>query len=78
MCRVFNAATRDGADMHHYSGLLTAAIRSMIDVNDECDLDSLFSGGNTTALTHTMHGLDDFELVAFLAIVEAPAEGSIK
>ena len=62
--------------MNHYSGLLTAAIRSMIDINHERDLDSLFSGGYTTALTQTMHGLDDFELVAFLAIVESPAESS--
>ena len=76
VCRVFNAATRDGASMNHYSGLLTAAIRSMIDINHERDLDSLFSGGYTTALTQTMHGLDDFELVAFLAIVESPAESS--
>src|SRR4029078_12941575 len=30
--RVFNAATGDGADMGKYSQLLTAAIRSMIDV----------------------------------------------
>ena len=48
----------------------------MIDVTEEQDLDSLFSPGNTTALTQTISGLDDFELIAFLAIVEAPAGGS--
>jgi len=69
VCRIFNAATREGADMGHYSGLLTAAIRSMIDVTEEHDLDSLFSAGRTTALTQTIGGLDDFELIAFLAIV---------
>ena len=39
-----------------YSDLLTAAIRSMIDVTEERDLDSLFTGGHTTALTQTIAG----------------------
>jgi superfamily II DNA or RNA helicase len=70
VCRVFNAATAEGSGMTHYSDLLNAAIRSMIEVNDERDIDSLFSSGSTTALTQTMSGLDDFELIAFLAIVD--------
>ncbi|GGL68957.1 helicase [Microlunatus endophyticus] len=75
VCRVFNAATRDGADMGKYSRLLTDAIRSMIDVNEERDVDSLFSPGHTTALVQTIAGLDDFELIAFLAIVEEEVPG---
>ena len=75
VCRIFNAATRDGADMGQYSQLLTEAIRSMIDVTEERDVDSLFSPGHTTALVQTIAGLDDFELIAFLAIVEEPADG---
>lgn len=74
VCRVFNAATRDGADMGQYSHLLTEAIRSMIDVTEERDVDSLFSPGHTTALVQTIAGLDDFELIAFLAIVEEPVD----
>lgn len=74
VCRVFNTATKDGADMGQYSQLLTDAIRSMIDVNEERDIDSLFSPGHTTALVQTIAGLDDFELIAFLAIVEEPAD----
>ena len=73
--RVFNAATSDGAEMGKYSGLLTAAIRSMIDVTDERDLDSLFTDGPTTAPTQAIGGIDDFELIAFIAIVDA--DGSI-
>jgi hypothetical protein len=73
--RIFNAATSEGAEMGKYSELLTAAIRSMIDVTDERDLDSLFSDGPTTALTQAIGGLDDFELIAFLAIVE-PGQGT--
>jgi hypothetical protein len=74
VCRVFNAATRDGAEMGEYSSLLTEAIGSMINVTEERDLDSLFSPGHTTALQQTITGLDDFELIAFLAIVEEPTE----
>ena len=74
VCRVFNAATRDGAEMGQYSRLLTEAIRSMIDVTEERDLDSLFSPGHTTALVQTIAGLDDFELIAFLAIVQEPTD----
>ncbi|MBS0474504.1 MAG: SWF/SNF helicase family protein, partial [Proteobacteria bacterium] len=74
VCRVFNAATKDGADMGKYSHLLTEAIRSMIDVTEERDVDSLFSPGHTTALVQSIAGLDDFELIAFLAIVEEPAD----
>ncbi len=70
VCRIFNEATRDGAEMSHYSELLTAAIRSMIEVTDERDLDSLFTQGRTTALRQSINGLDDFELIAFIAIVE--------
>ena len=66
----FNAATEDGAEMGKYSELLTAAIRSMVDVTEERDVDSLFTDGPTTALTQAIGGLDDFELIAFLAIVD--------
>lgn len=68
--RIFNAATSEGAEMGKYSGLLTAAIHSMIEVTDERDLDSLFTDGPTTALTQKIGGLDDFELIAFLAVVD--------
>ena len=74
VCRLFNEATGDGADMSQYSHLLTEAIRSMIDVTEERDVESLFSPGHTTALAQTIAGLDDFELIAFLAIVEDSAD----
>lgn len=66
----FNAATRDGAEMGKYSDLLTDAIHSMIDVTEERDIDSLFTAGHTTALTQAIAGLDDFELIAFIAVVD--------
>ena len=66
--QLFNQATQDGRNMQVYSDLLGKAIRSMIDVKEDKDLDSLFSGGSTTALVNTIAGLDDFELVTFLVI----------
>jgi superfamily II DNA or RNA helicase len=70
-CQLFNKETADGRKMQAYSDLLGKAIRSMIDVKEEKDLDSLFSGGKTTALVNTIAGLDDFELITFLVIQEA-------
>lgn len=71
VCKRFNQETADGHRMQPYSDLLGKSIRSMIEVNEEKDLDSLFSGGKTTALTDTISGLDDFELISFLVIQEA-------
>ena len=70
VCRLFNQRTAEGRNMQAYSDLLNAAIRAMINVKEEKDLDSLFSGGKTTALVNTIAGLDDFELIAFLVIQE--------
>lgn len=70
VCQRFNKATGDGRKMQVYSDLLGKAIRSMIEVKEEKDLDSLFTGGRTTALTGTISGLDDFELIAFLVVQE--------
>jgi len=66
----FNAATDDGREMNFYSGLLDQAIRSIIDVKEDKDLDSLFTANKTTALTDTISGLDDFELMSFLIVQE--------
>ncbi len=68
--QTFNVATGEGSQMGQYSYLLTKAIHSMIDVTEERDIDSLFTGGQTSALTQTITGLDDFELTAFVVVVD--------
>lgn len=73
--RPFNVRTADGQDMSGPSGLLNGAIQAMIDAKEERDLDSLFSTGTTTALSHTIRGLEDFELIAF--VVVEPAEAGV-
>ena len=68
VCQRFNQETADGRKMQPYSDLLGQAICSMIEVKEEKDLDSLFTGGKTTALTDTISGLDEFELISFVVI----------
>ena len=68
----FNHATEDGRNMSFYSNLLAQAIRSIVDIKEDKDLDSLFTGKTTTALTNTIAGLDDFELLSFLVIQGLP------
>lgn len=70
---VFNHLTSEGAEMGRYSSLLNKAITSLIEVTNQRDIDSLFSGTKTTALQQSFEGLDDFELIAFLAVVEPEA-----
>jgi uncharacterized membrane protein (UPF0127 family) len=68
VCRDFNTETNDGRDMHSVSALLNNAITSIIDVKAEGEVDSLFSPGGTSALSNSITGLDDFELICFLVV----------
>jgi len=68
ICRQFNSLTDEGRHMDQYSDLLGSAIRSIAEVKEENDLESLFSGDKTSALLNTISGLDDFELIAFLVV----------
>ncbi len=69
-CHSFNKETDDGRDMSKYSALLSGAIRSIVNISEDKDLDSLFTGKKTTALTAQIDGLDDFELISFIAVQE--------
>ncbi len=64
---IFNDNTNDGKNMSNYSKLLSTSINSIIDVNDQSVVDSLFTTGSLT--TNDVSGLDDFELITFLVIV---------
>ena len=64
----FNEATHDGRRMEAYSALLQRGIQSMVAHKEEKDIDSLFTGGRTTALLDPISGLNDFELIAFLVV----------
>ena len=68
LCGVFNEETKDGKDMKKYSDLLYDAVKSIVNLNEESAIDSLFTNGGTTALTSSIDGLDDFELVCFITV----------
>ena len=68
ICKVFNDLTNDGKNMQQYSDLLSEAIKSIIDVKEESDIDSFLSGIQGSLFTDEIKGLDDFELICFLVI----------
>jgi hypothetical protein len=67
-CNRFNEVTDEGRNMRLYSSLLDQAIRSMVSVKEERDIDSLFVSGKTTALVDSISGLEDFELINFIVV----------
>ena len=70
LCAEVNKETDDGRKMERYSSLLHCAVKSIAEVKEESDIQSLFSEGETTALLDDIKGLDDFELISFLIIRE--------
>jgi len=68
LCRAFNRETKNGRDMRRQARLLKDAVGSIIDAKAESDIDSFFGGGTTSFLEDDVEGLDDFELVCFLAV----------
>ena len=67
-CSTFNRETQDGRNMDAYSHLLDQAIATMVELKEEKDIDSLFTSNKTTALTNTISGLEDFELINFIVV----------
>lgn len=68
LCEQLSRETDDGRDMRKYSKLLGDAISSIIAVNEQSEIDSLFRPGGTCALNTKIKGLDDFELICFLIV----------
>ncbi|PFO04682.1 helicase [Bacillus sp. AFS076308] len=69
-CNIFNRETKDGKKMDCVSNLLQHALSSIITVKEESDLDSFFGDGQTTFLTNDISGLDDFELICFMVVIQ--------
>jgi hypothetical protein len=68
LCRQFNAETKNGRNMRHYSDLLYFAVKSIVDLNEDNSIDSFLSGKQISLAANTIDGLDDFELVCFLTV----------
>ncbi|GHS87082.1 helicase [Synergistales bacterium] len=68
LCREFNTETKDGKNMRRYSELLSNAIDSIIDAKGQSELDAFLSGEAVSFASGQIKGLDDFELICFLAV----------
>lgn len=68
LCSMFNQETDDGKNMREYSRLLEQAVDSIIHVKEENDMENLFKEGGLSSLISFVRGIDDFELICFLAI----------
>ena len=69
----FNRLTRQGRDMGEYQGLLAKAVASISGKAEEHGTASLFARGGTAISRGTFRGIDDFEVVAYLIILDREA-----
>jgi hypothetical protein len=68
-CARFDKATRFGEDMRAAQRLLAAAVASIVGKSEERAVASLFSPGGTHAMKGEFAGINDFEVVAWLAVL---------
>jgi hypothetical protein len=72
-CARFDKATKQGEDMHAAQRLLAAAVASVVGKNEERAVASLFSPGGTHAIKGEFAGTNDFEVIAWLAVLPEAA-----
>jgi SNF2 family DNA or RNA helicase len=72
-CNRFDKTTRDGKDMSTMQDLLAKAVASIAGKKEERAVASLFTPGGTHAQKGEVQGINDFEVVAFLAILPESA-----
>ena len=69
-CARFDKVTKHGEDMRHAQKLLSAAVASIVGKNEERAVASLFSPGGTHAIKGEFAGSNDFEVLAFLVVLD--------
>ena len=67
----FNQATNNGWDMVHYRSLLEQAVAAITGKAEERGVESLFQPGGTVINRDSFRGVDDFEVVAYLVILDS-------
>ena len=68
-CAQFDKATKQGEDMRAAQRLLAAAVASVVGKNQERAVASLFTPGGTHAMKGEFAGINDFEVIAWLAVL---------
>ena len=69
-----NEQTKNGSDMTHYQHLLAKAVGAITGQAEEQGVESLFQRGGTALSNATFQGIDDFEVVAYLIILDRSGE----
>ncbi|RZU98724.1 helicase [Spiribacter vilamensis] len=65
-----NHATSDGWDMAHYRALLAQAVAAVTGKAEERGVESLFEPGGTVISRDSFQGMDDFEVVSYLIVLD--------
>ncbi|MBW0172131.1 MAG: helicase [Hydrogenophaga sp.] len=68
--------TRQFSDMRHAQELLAAAVGSIVGKGEERAVASLFSPGGTHAMRGEFAGMNDFEVLAYLIVLDSKSTGS--
>ena len=68
LCQDLSKETDEYHDMNEYSQLLKKSIGSILQVEEEKEVLSLFKSGGTTALQDKIKGIEDFKLISFLIV----------
>jgi SNF2 family DNA or RNA helicase len=71
-CERFDSMSDNGRDMRHAQSLLAAAASSIAGRAAERSLASLFNPGGTHIARGEFAGMNDFEVIAWLAIIDEP------
>jgi len=72
-CSRFDRVTKGGEDMRQPQRLLATAVASVVGKSEERAVASLFSPGGTHALAGEFAGINDFEVLAFLVVMQEGA-----
>ena len=67
----FNQKTQSGKNMHHYQTLLEKAVEAVVGKQQEQGVQTLFQRGGIRLAGETDRRVEDFEVVAFVALMEA-------
>lgn len=68
LCNDLNNETDEYHEMDKYSQLLKQSIGTILQKEEEKDVQSLFKAGGTTALHDKIKGIEDFNLISFLIV----------
>ncbi len=77
-CARFDKVTKQGEDMRAAQRLLAAAVASVVGKNEERAVASLFVPGGTHAMKGEFAGINDFEVVAWLAVLSEADERGLE